>query len=191
MGPFETDRLLLRPYQTGDVDALRRLIYEDEAVWRMYSSLGGKPEELAARFVYHCHQPAGSPFGRLAVLLKATDEVVGQVHLDPYVNDFGAVPGDAPSPFASIEVELAFAFGRLYWGQGLAYEACRALIDYAFLTLKLPRLVGSAMKQNERSVRLHQRLGFEIYPSGPPDDPKAGWVTVLKNDRLGACSADL
>ena len=37
---------------------------------------------------------------------------------------------DEPSrPVHSIEVEFAFAFGKAFWGQSYAYEACQALIE--------------------------------------------------------------
>lgn len=194
MGPFETERLLLRQMQTADCDALRTLIYSDSEVWGQYSNLGGNLPELESRFIYHCHQPQGSSFGRLVAVLKSTGQVIGQVHLDPYVNDYGAVPGDPPSPCCAIEVELAFAFGKDYWGQGLAYEACQCLVEYAFGTLKLPRLVGGAKLENQRSVNLQKRLGFRVFPYTPAHNDDAGsspdlgnadgWVTVLTNPLL-------
>ena len=119
------------------------------------------------------------------VVLKSTGQVIGQVHLDPYVNDYGAVPGDPPSPCCAIEVELAFAFGKAYWGQGLAFEACQCLVEYAFGTLKLRRLVGAAKLENQRSVNLQRRLGYQVFRDDPADNEGlgkvAGWVTVLNN----------
>jgi RimJ/RimL family protein N-acetyltransferase len=94
-----------------------------------------------------------------------------------------SIPGDPPSAFGSIEVELAFAFGKPYWGQGFAYEACLAMIDYAFLQLKLPRLVGGAMAGNSRSINLHRRLGYTVVPD--PLDEKF-MIAILVNQRLHA-----
>ena len=90
---------------------------------------------------------------------------------------------DEPSrPVHSIEVEFAFAFGKAFWGQSYAYEACQALIDYAFNDLKIPRLLGGAKQSNDRSVRLQRCLGFYIYQNGGPYHPgKSGWVSVLNN----------
>jgi RimJ/RimL family protein N-acetyltransferase len=117
------------------------------------------------------------------VVLKSTGAVIGQVHLDPYVNKYGTVPGDLPSPCCTVEVELAFAFGKEYWGKGLAYEACQCLVEYAFGTLKLMRLVGAAKLDNHRSVNLQKRLGFQVFPDTYEDDDM-GWVTVLTNPLL-------
>jgi [ribosomal protein S5]-alanine N-acetyltransferase len=147
----------------------------------MYSSIGDNPEEVRRRFLNRCYQPGSAEFGFRAAELKATGRVIGQVHLEPHVLDHRSIAGDLPSPFGTIEVELAFAFGKQYWGQGLAYEACLAMIDYAFLDLKLPRLVGGAMAGNTRSINLHQRLGYITTPD-PLDNHFV--VAVLYNHRL-------
>ncbi|MEI4920795.1 GNAT family N-acetyltransferase, partial [Klebsiella pneumoniae] len=73
--------------------------------------------------------------------------------------------GEPASPYNSLEVELAFAFGRRYWGRGYAYEACQSMIRYAFDELKLARLVGGVKAQNTRSINLHRRLGYRIEPN--------------------------
>ncbi len=182
MGPFETDRLILRSMEPADVPVLTELVYSDPAVWGEYSGLGDKPALLERAFANHVSQDADAEFGRLAVVLKSSGETIGQVHLDPYVNRWYRVAGDPETPVSSVEVELAFAFGRDYWGQGYAVEACRALIDYAFGELRIPRLVGGARHTNDRSVRLQQRLGFDVYENDDPDaGGQPGWVSVLNN----------
>ncbi len=37
MGPFETDRLILRNVEAADVPVLKELIYSDREVWGQYS----------------------------------------------------------------------------------------------------------------------------------------------------------
>ena len=182
MGPFETDRLILRTIEASDVPVLRELVYSDHEVWGQYSGYGDKPALLERAFTNHVSQPNDAEFGFQAVVLKTSGQAIGQVHLDPYVNRWYRVVGDPDSPVRKIEVELAFAFGRAYWGQGYAFEACQALIAYAFNELKIPRLVGGAARTNDRSVRLQKRLGFDVYENEDPDAPgRSAWVTVLNN----------
>jgi RimJ/RimL family protein N-acetyltransferase len=181
MKVMETARLLLREFRESDYDDILSNVYTDRDVWGMYSSIGDKPEEIRRRFLNRCYQPSSAEFGFRAAELKATGQVIGQVHLEPHVLAGNAIPGDPSSSFGSIEVELAFAFGKPYWGQGFAYEACLAMIDYAFLQLKLPRLVGGAMAGNSRSINLHRRLGYTVVPD--PLDEKF-MVAVLVNHRL-------
>lgn len=182
---METARLVLREFRERDYDDILANVYTDKEVWGMYSSIGDQPEEIRRRFLHRCYQPSSAEFGFRAAELKTTGRVIGQVHLEPHVLDRRSIPTEPPLPFGTIEVELAFAFGKAYWGQGLAYEACLALIDYAFLDLKLPRLVGGAMAGNSRSIHLHQRLGYTITPD-PLDDKFM--VAVLHNERLRSTS---
>lgn len=181
MKTMETARLLLREFRESDYDDILAAVYADKAVWGMYSGIGDQPEKVRGRFLHRCYQPGSAEFGFRAVELKATGRVIGQVHLEPHILDHRSIPGDPPSPFGTIEVELAFVFGKEYWGQGFAYEACVALVDYAFLEMKLSRLVGGAMVNNARSIALHRRLGYTIAPD-PLDET---FVTaVLVNTRL-------
>ena len=182
MGPFETDRLKLRTMEETDVPVLRKLIYSDREVWGQYSGYGDKPALLEKAFANHVNQPDDAEFGFQAVVLKASGQAIGQVHIEPYVNMWYGVAGDPETPVRNIEVELAFAFGKAYWGQGYAFEACQALVDYAFNELRVPRLVGGAQLTNERSVRLQRRLGFDVYENEDPDAPgRSNWVSVLNN----------
>jgi [ribosomal protein S5]-alanine N-acetyltransferase len=178
MKTMETERMVLREFREGDYDDILTLVYNDKEVWGMYSSIGDKPEEIRHRFLNRCYQPSSAEFGFRAVELKRTGRVIGQIHLEPHVLDRRTIAGDPPSPFGTIEVELAFAFGKAYWGQGLAYEACLPMIDYAFRDLKLPRLVGGALSDNTRSINLQQRLGF-IFTPDPLDATFV--VSVLMN----------
>lgn len=184
MKVMETARLRLREFRESDYEDILAHVYTDKEVWGMYSSIGDKPDEIRRRFLNRCYQPGSAEFGFRAAELKTTSRVIGQVHLEPHVIDRRSIPGEPPAPFGTIEVELAFAFGKAYWGQGLAHEACLAMIDYAFRDLKLPRLVGGALAGNQRSIKLHQRLGYTITPD-PLDDSFV--VAVLANNLyLGA-----
>lgn len=179
MKTMETVRMMLREFRESDYDDILTHVYSEKEVWGMYSSIGDKPEEVRRRFLNRCYQPSSAEFGFRAVELKHTGRVIGQIHLEPHVLDHRSIAGDPPSLFGTIEVELAFAFGKEYWGQGLAYEACLPMIDYVFRDLKLPRLVGGALSDNARSINLQQRLGYTITPD--PLDAKFV-VSVLVNN---------
>lgn len=149
----------------------------------MYSGIGGDPEEVPRRFLHRCLQPGNAEFGFRAVELKAAGMVIGQVHLEPHVLDPVSIPEQTSTPFHTIEVELAFAFGKSYWGQGLASGACQPMIGYAFRELKLAGLVGGGVRGNHRSLKLQERLGFTL----EPDPADADFMsTVLVNQLLNA-----
>ena len=182
MGPFTTSRLYLRRIQLDDLETIWAQLYQDFTVYGQYSGIGGDYAAVEERVRHYAYQPLHSEFGRLAVTRKAGGALIGQVHLDPHPILTADFDGDG-FPFNRTEVELAFVFGRDYWGQGYAYESCLPLIDYAFKTLKLPRLVGGVMASNHRSVALHKRLGYRLIPNPDKNDP-VDLITVLDNPGL-------
>jgi ribosomal-protein-alanine N-acetyltransferase len=180
MGPFETKRLYLRKFRLADLDDIYTQVYADPDVCRMYCGETLSRAEVHTKLLYRTHQPDGGEFGYLAVVFKATSRVIGQINLTPFANSYYRLPDEPASPFNALEVELAFAIGKTYWGQGLAFEACQPVIRYAFQELKLPRLMGGIVMTNERSINLHKRLGYRIERNMCEEDI-CGLVAVLDN----------
>jgi ribosomal-protein-alanine N-acetyltransferase len=182
MKTFDTERLHLRPFVLADAEDLHREIYSDIEVVRYYSGKGVLTlEQTRQHLAGHILGWEESECGRLAVFLTDGGQFLGQVHLNLYVNSFGRWPGEPDSPYNPLEVELAFAFGRRYWGKGYAYETCQAMIRYAFDELKLARLVGGVMTQNTRSINLHRRLGYRVERNLLDSE----YVTILENNAVG------
>lgn len=177
MREMRTERLVLRPFTVDDAADCFREIYSDVAVVEHYSQLRFTDVgEVRAHIAGHVRAWAG-PLGRHAVVRLDDGAFVGQVHLNPHVNA-DRWPGEPARQVNTVEVELAFAFGRRYWGRGYAQEACRAVIGYCFDELRLPRLVGGAKRVNTRSIALQRRLGFAVFDiDGQPDGEYV--VTVL------------
>jgi [ribosomal protein S5]-alanine N-acetyltransferase len=55
---------------------------------------------------------------------------------------------------------FGIALARGNWGQGIATMAGALMLEHAFETLKLERIVAEVHSSNERSLRLMSRLGF-------------------------------
>lgn len=64
------------------------------------------------------------------------------------------------------EPELLFGLHPEYWRQGLVREAGRAVLDYAFGRLRLPRIVAATDVPNERSARTLASLGMTLERRG-------------------------
>ena len=47
-----------------------------------------------------------------------------------------------------------------YWSKSYGTEAARLLINYGFQQLNLHRISSSAVAFNERSIKLHRKIGF-------------------------------
>jgi RimJ/RimL family protein N-acetyltransferase len=82
-----------------------------------------------------------------------------------------AVDGDKSKPIGSIGLHrikpkdhsatLGIAIGdKQYWSKGYGTEAARLIIKYGFEQVNLHRISSSAWSFNERSLRLHLKVGF-------------------------------
>jgi len=80
-----------------------------------------------------------------AVVLNG--RVIGRVMLDV----------DRPNLTAA----LGYGIGRAWWGRGLATEAARAALDYAFLDLGVAKVWARADPRNVASVRILEKLGMQ------------------------------
>ena len=56
---------------------------------------------------------------------------------------------------------IGYDLAREFWGQGIASEAARAVVGFAFEHLSLNRLEAVTISDNYRSVVLLERLGFK------------------------------
>lgn len=179
MRVLETERLLIRPFTMADVEAVHQEIYISSEVW------GPKSREQVADGVRMAmlmsNSPDDAPWAKRAVVLKVDDTFVGQVRLSPSYNYFYRWEEEPDPRYNELEVELAFAFGKQYWGQSYAYEASQSMIRYAFDELNLRRLVNGTGNENLRSINLHRRLGFRIFRALPNND---GIVAVLNNESV-------
>ena len=80
--------------------------------------------------------------------LKAGGEFVGECGL------FALADGG--------DLALRYALHRRFWGQGLATEAARAVIDDGFGRLDLARVLSFVEGPNDASHRVAKKLGFNV-----------------------------
>lgn len=193
MPPLETSRLLVRPFAMDDLAAVYRILDVELAD----SPVGGESlPSMAEREAWlrwtvlnyaqlaHLYQP---PYGERAIVLRSTGQVIGAIgfvqSLGPWEQLTGLAPG-APLPHQ----RFTPAFG-LYWAlspasqrQGYATEAARAMVDYAFGTLYLRRLVATTDHHNLASQAVMRRLGMRLLTNPFPDPPWFQVVGVLDYD---------
>lgn len=180
-----TDRLIIRPFALTDLDALHAIMNEgfgDEPLDRRREWLEWSIATYTA--LARLYQP---PYGDRAVVLKATQEVVGIVGLVPtlgpydtlpYFRERSAVPATG---LFTTEMGLFWAVGAPHRGQGYAAEAARALIDYAFQTIGMQRLVATTEYQNAGSTAVMRRLGMRIERNPAPSPAWFQVVGILEN----------
>lgn len=57
--------------------------------------------------------------------------------------------------------EIGCWIGKNFWGQRLAHEAIKLMLDFGFNNLKLKRIWGKVVHLNKRSKILVKKIGFK------------------------------
>jgi RimJ/RimL family protein N-acetyltransferase len=60
------------------------------------------------------------------------------------------------------ETDIGFAFLPQFWGQGYAFEAASAVMQFGYHKLNLKRIVGLTSAGNTGSVKVLNRLGLQF-----------------------------
>jgi ribosomal-protein-alanine N-acetyltransferase len=75
-------------------------------------------------------------------------------------------PGEAPMGYVQATVTshgaawIGFVFSSRHWGRGYATQAARAVLDHVASEYGVARFLASVEVENQRSIRLLERLGF-------------------------------
>lgn len=144
---LETKRLLLRPMLRSDFDALH-LIFTDPEVM---ASFGVEPftrEQMQRWLQRNLDHQDQFGYGLFSVMLKETGELIGDCGLEEMESERAA--------------ELGYDFRSEFWNQGYATEAARAVRDYAFDALHLPRLISLIRVGNLPSKRVAEKVGMTL-----------------------------
>jgi [ribosomal protein S5]-alanine N-acetyltransferase len=145
---LETPRLTLRPLHDDDLDALCLLLGDADALALWGDALD---RDGARRWIErNIARYQADGFGRCAIVLRATGELVGDCGL------IRTAVEEVP------EIELGWIVRRAHWGTGIATEAARAWRDHAFTQLGLDRIVSMISEQNVASRRVAQKLGMTV-----------------------------
>ena len=59
-------------------------------------------------------------------------------------------------------IEVAYMFGRRYWGRGYATEAARACLTCAFDERSIDRIIAFVLAKNTASIRVAEKLGMRL-----------------------------
>lgn len=61
-----------------------------------------------------------------------------------------------------LSAELGYWIGEPYWGLGIATQAARLMVDYAFEKLELVRIFSGVFDFNKASQRVLEKTGFKL-----------------------------
>ena len=145
---IKTERLILRCKDFRDAEHLFRLRSDSE-----YSELFGR----------ECYTD-----------IKQAYEFIEKLNEDKFSYTFSIVPKDIAISTEAIGsiclwnieydkkiAEIGYSLEKGYRSKGYAFEACEAVIKYAFEDLGMKTITAFPRVVNQPSVALVQRLGFE------------------------------
>ncbi|WP_226998827.1 GNAT family N-acetyltransferase [Flavisolibacter tropicus] len=146
---IETDRLIVSDFNLDDAAFIIKLV--NSPGWLQY--IGDRniksPEEARQ---YLENGPLKSykqwGFGLYRVALKNTNTAIGMC---------GLIKREVLDG-----IDIGFALLPAYEGQGYAYEAAKAVLDYAAKDLGMKRMLAITMVDNAASIKLLQKLGLRF-----------------------------
>ncbi|MBV8831529.1 MAG: GNAT family N-acetyltransferase [Acidobacteriaceae bacterium] len=162
---LESKRLLFRQHKLLDLESYCAM--EMDAEVRRF--VGGYPRSRGDAEHKFRHSLSEPPLDRLCVwatILKPAGPYVGRCGLYPHLGPGGKV--------VPAEAVLSFYIARAFWNQGLASEAAEAFVGFGWKDLHLSRIVATVEEGNSASVRILQKLGFNLIQTEP------GLRTLLK-----------
>ena len=146
--PLETKRLLLREFRAADEGDIHAYARDPEVVELMI--WGPNTPEMTRSYLEGVlgaqqHWPRSDI--ALAIELAAEHRVIGSIALR--IKDERNATAD-----------IGYVLHRAYWGQGYMVEAARAVLDAAFLELRLHRVWATCDPRNRASYRVMEKLGM-------------------------------
>ncbi len=144
---FETERLLLRPRTMADFDACLAM-NSDPEVMRFIPGPWDDPLLHGALLKRRIQTSYGRGLGYWSILAKDDpDTFLGWIYLKPE---------NADNP----DIEIGWRLKREAWYQGYATEAALPVLNHAFQTLGLDRVIADINPHNAASIRVAEKIGM-------------------------------
>ena len=149
---LDTPRLRLREFTTGDLNALAAILAEPEVMRYVGAgeARGRTREETGATLREVLAEYDRWGYGLWAV--TSPKENGGRP-----IGWCGLIEWDLDD---RTEVEVAYLFGRPFWGKGYATEAATAVRDYGIGPARRRRLVSLVYPDNTASLRVARKIGM-------------------------------
>jgi RimJ/RimL family protein N-acetyltransferase len=148
----ETERLRLRGWRKDDFRPYHALLQHPD-VFRHFGPQPMDTEECWRRLTGAVGGWQLNGFGTWAVERKNDGKLVGNAGLFTAWRDLEPEFGEEP--------EMGWIFSQEVHGQGMAGEACRAVLEWAEVNLEPSPIWAIIAPENAPSLRLADKLGFQ------------------------------
>ncbi len=147
--PIETERLRLRPFNRGDVDAVFAYRKREDVARHLFD--GPMTHQTATEVV-------GLRAGQFTLAAEGDKMFLAVDLADPHamIGELSLIWRDA----VSRQGEIGYIFNPLHHGHGYATEATRVLLGLGFEGLGLHRIYARCAAANTASWHVMERLGM-------------------------------
>ena len=148
---IETERLILREFRAGDLDAHAATLGDEEVM----RHIGGKPvnrEDSWRRLLSGVGMWSLIGMGPWAIERRDDGRMVGHCGFFQFEREM--------TPLILGEPEMGWIFDRSVHGQGMAFEACSAALQWADRAIAPESYPAIIDLENAPSMKLAERLGF-------------------------------
>lgn len=143
---MESDRLVLKPFEESDLDALHALWTEPEVRRYLWDNRELSRDETAEILRRSRDMFAEEKTGLLAVRAPGSDELIG----------FGGFWYFGEPP----QRQILFGLAPDHWGMGLASDLARLLIAHGHDVLGDDEVIGATDSSNISSQRVMEKAGM-------------------------------
>ncbi|MCI0691990.1 GNAT family N-acetyltransferase [candidate division KSB1 bacterium] len=165
---IKTQRLALRPFTLADVDEIhqlwiepgvRKYLWDDEIIPKV------RAQEVIAKSIELFNDKG---FGLWAVTFHEQSTIIGfcgywYFHEPP-------------------ELEILYGISPEYWGNNLATEAARAMLQFGFQYLGFDKIIASADAPNAASFRVMEKTGMNFLKRENKNGLDTIFYSISKND---------
>ncbi|MCF4097602.1 GNAT family N-acetyltransferase [Maritalea mediterranea] len=152
---FETERLICRPFEANDFDALVALQTDPHVYQYVGDGQPLSPDQVRLWIDRSRKNIETNGFGTGAIVYKDKDELIGWA-------------GYVQPP--EQEIEIIYGLSQEEWGKGLGTEIVQGLVNAARDRYELIPLQATVDPQNSRSIKLLKKIGFELFAKTKDED---------------------
>ncbi len=144
---IETERLVIREWEASDLPAFRALATDPRVMRYIAAGTPWSDAEIESFLARQAAHAARLGYCLGALVEKGDEAPIGLAGLQPL-----GTTG---------EVETGWWLAPERWGRGLAREAGRGSLDFAFGRARLERVAAIAHPENRASLRVMERFGMQ------------------------------
>jgi len=151
---LETDRLLLRPLEISDAQAMFTMDNNPLVHKYLWQNPTQHISETIKIIEYVQKQYAENSIGRFATILKETDEFIGWTGIK-YINDH--IENGNTNFY-----DYGYRLDEKFWNKGYATEASYAWLDYGFNQMNIEVMNAYTHTENGASNHILKKVGMNF-----------------------------